>query len=165
MINRSRGRSLFEETLHMNFARRQKRLLPLLLLVATSTLGCGGADDGRIAVYPVRGKVMVNGAPAEGAKVVLYGATPELSGRGSVLPSGVTDANGEFRLRSYEPGDGTPAGEYQVSILWLEPIPEDADQEMYEPKDRLELKFADPAQSGLVAEVPEGGCELPIFNL
>ena len=134
--------------------------LSLLMLA-----GCASEDDGRMKVYPASGTVKVNGQPAEGAKVVLYGATPEMRGPGTIPPQGVTDANGVFRLTSYEPNDGSPAGKFNVTVRWPEPIPEGVDEEMYQPKDRLREKYADPETSGLTAEVPEGGGELPPFDL
>jgi hypothetical protein len=100
-----------------------------------------------------------------GAEVVLYGATPELIGPGTIPPEGVTDESGAFSLRSYEPDDGAPAGKFNVTIFWPEPIPEGADQEMFQPKDRLKEKYLDPETSGLTADVPVGGGELPTFAL
>jgi hypothetical protein len=127
--------------------------------------GCSETDDGRLQVYPVSGKVTVNGQPVEGAEVVFYGATPDLTGPGTPAPVGTTDANGEFRLRSYDPEDGAPAGKFNVTVIWREPIPPNADREMYQPKDRLQGRYSDPKKSGLTATVEEGGGELPPFEL
>ena len=126
--------------------------------------GCAEVDN-RVPVYPVSGKILVNGVGAEGAKVVFYGASKDLTGKGTVLPSAVTDSEGNFKLRSYDPEDGAPAGKYAVSIIWPEPIPEGADVEMFEPPDRLKLRYVDPKQSGLTAEVVEGGIDLAPFEL
>jgi hypothetical protein len=116
-------------------------------------------------VYPVTGKVTVGGQPAEGAEVVFYGATPDLQGPGTVAPAGTTDKDGVFQLRSYEPNDGAPAGKFNVTVFWPEPIPEGVDEEMYQPKDRLKQRYLNPEKSGLTAEVPVGGAELPPFEL
>jgi hypothetical protein len=142
------------------FARTAVASLALLMLS-----GCASEDDGRMQVYPVSGTVKVGGQPVEGAEVVFYGATPGLRGKGTIPPEGETDANGVFRLTSYEPNDGAPAGQFKVTVRWPEPIPADADQEMYQPKDRLKGKYSDPETSGLTVEVPEGGGELPPFEL
>jgi hypothetical protein len=127
--------------------------------------GCASKEDGRVKVYPVSGKVLVNGKPAEGAEVIFYGATPELRGPGTVSASGKTNENGEFRLGSYGPDDGAPAGKFNVVVIWREPIPEGADSERFQAKDRLNNRYATPESSGLTAEVPEGGIELPPFEL
>jgi hypothetical protein len=130
-----------------------------------SVAGCARSDDGRMQVYPVTGKVTVGGQPAEGAELVFYGATPDLKGPGTIPPVGTTDANGEFALTSYEPDDGAPAGKFQVTVFWPEPIPEGADEEMFQPKDRLKEKYLDPETSQLSAEIPVGGAELAPFEL
>lgn len=144
---------------------RLSRRSYILLALLFPTIGCGDTEDGRMTVYRVRGKVTVDGQPADGARVVLYGATPDLQGYGTVAPAGVTNENGEFQLRSYDPNDGAPAGKFNVTIHWPEPIPEGADEEMYEPKDRLAGRYLNPQQSGLSVEVPKGGGELPPFEL
>jgi hypothetical protein len=132
------------------------------LLIAT---GCSKVEDGRMEVFPVSGKVTVNGQPAAGAHVVFYGATPDLTGPGTPAPDGTTDENGEYRLRSYDPEDGAPAGEFKVTVEWPEPIPPNVDQEMYRPKDRLKGRYSNPDKSGLKRTVPEGGGELPPIEL
>jgi hypothetical protein len=136
-----------------------------MLVLAAAIAGCSDVEEGRMRVYPVSGRVTVKGSPAEGARVVFYGATPDLTGPGTPAPVGTTDANGEFRLRSYDPEDGAPAGKFNVTIIWPEPIPPNVDQEMYRPKDRLQGRYSDPQKSGLTATVEEGGGELPPFEL
>ena len=127
--------------------------------------GCSQTDSDRLEVYPVKGKVTVSGRPAAGAQVVFYGATPDLKGPGTVAPYGTTDENGEYHLRSYEQADGAPAGKFHVTIIWPELIPAGADEEMFEPKDRFKSRYAKPETSGLTAEVPEGGGDIPPFEL
>jgi hypothetical protein len=116
-------------------------------------------------VHPVHGKVLVNGQPAEGATVVLYGTTPELQGLGTVAPSGTTDADGEFDLRSYDPGDGAPAGEYNVTVVWPEKSFPGADEEFHKPGDQLGGKYADPKSTPLSVQIEEGTNELAPFEL
>jgi hypothetical protein len=129
--------------------------------------GCssGSNDDGRVKVYPVSGMVKVDGQPAAGARVVFYGATPELTGPGTVSPAAETDESGVFHLRSYEPEDGAPAGKFNVTVSWPEEVPEGVDPEVHRPKDRLKNRYLNPETSGLTADVPEGGIELPSFEL
>jgi hypothetical protein len=142
---------------------RHSHALPLLALAAVVS-GCSSSDDGRMKVYPVSGKVTVGGQPAAGAQVVFYGATPELTGPGTVAPAGTTDENGAFTLRSYEAGDGAPAGKFKVTVIWPEPTPEGAG-EMFQAKDRLNGQYDSPDKSNLTVDVPEGGGELPPIAL
>ena len=126
-------------------------------------LGCG-KDDGHVKLYPVSGKVTVNGQPAAGARVVLYPKAAEVEGKKMPTPAAVVDANGQFQMESYVPGDGAPEGEYKVSITWLAPPPPNA-QGIFDEKDRLSGRYSNPEKSGLTAHVESGGGELPPFEL
>lgn len=135
-----------------------------LFCMALAVSGCD-QGEGRLRVYPVSGKVLVGGQSAAGAKVVFYPESPDLTGPGTPVPAGTTNANGEFQLRSYDPDDGAPAGQFKVTVIWPEPIPPNVDQEMYQPKDRLKGKYGMPERTTLTATVEEGGGELPPFEL
>jgi hypothetical protein len=137
----------------------------LIVFLALAALGCSKTKDGRLKVYPTSGKVTANGQPVEGAKVVFYGTTPDLSPQGTAPPVGQTDSSGEFRLRTYDPEDGAPVGKFNVTVYWPEPLPPDADTEKYQRKDRFKGRYIDPQKSGLTAKVPEGGGELPPIEL
>jgi len=129
--------------------------------------GCG-KDDGRIEVYPVSGKVLIGAKPAEGAKVVFYPVAEELKQPGMPVPYAFTGADGGFRLRSYDPDDGAPAGEFKVSVLWPKASSEvenSGGEEIKEAKDRLRDRYLDPNKSGLNVTIEEGGAELPPFEL
>lgn len=56
--------------------------------------------------YPVHGKVVYRGQPAKGFRVTLYPLYEQ--GKLRFAPAAMTDAKGEFRVRSYHPDDGTP---------------------------------------------------------
>jgi hypothetical protein len=128
-------------------------------------VGCS-KDDGRIDVYPTSGKVLVNGQAAHGARVVYYPKVAEADGLRMPTPAATTDSAGVYHLESYDSQDGAPAGEYIVTVVWPEPPPPNAEAlGVYEQKDRLQERFADPAKSGLTATVPEGGGELPPLEL
>lgn len=127
--------------------------------------GCGSKDEGRVEVFPVTGKVLVNGQPAAGAEVIFLGATPDLQGPGTISASGIANEQGVFQLGSYAMDDGAPAGKFNVAVIWREPIPEGVDRERFEAKDRLSNRYATAEASGLSAEVPPGGVELPPFEL
>src|SRR5687767_9315615 len=117
-------------------------LAGLTLLV---TVGCD-SDEDRVKVFPVTGKILVRGQPAEGAEVAFYPTSPELQGPKMPGPVGTTDANGQFRLRSYAPDDGAPAGDYMVTVVWPAPPPPNATG-VFELKDRLAGRYANPQTS------------------
>ncbi len=137
----------------------------LLASLSTLVVGCGKTDDGRVPTYPTSGRVTVNGQPAVGAKITLFGASDELLGPKMPAPYAIVGDDGDFSLTSFKPNDGAPAGEFNVAIIWHEEIPEGVDSEMYEPKDRLNGQYSDPEKSGLSATVPAQVNELPPFEL
>jgi hypothetical protein len=142
---------------------RDTLCVSLIALLTCAALGCG-ADDDRVDVYPVSGKVLVEGQPAEGADVVFYPTIPTVDGMKLPGPAGTTDAGGVYRLRSYEPDDGAPAGEFKVTVVWPAAPPPNATG-VFQFKDRLGGRYANPDKSGLKITVPEGGGELAAIEL
>jgi hypothetical protein len=123
--------------------------------------GCG---DGKIARYPVQGKIAVDGKPAEGALVIFcpVEGPPELMRE---RPYGRTDAQGVYELRTLEPGDGAPAGNYNVMVRWIGGAESRSDDRNQSGGDRLNGRYTDPAKSGLSYTVVEGDNEVPQFDL
>jgi hypothetical protein len=133
-------------------------VLPLLAVGVTALLGAG-RDDDRVPAYPVQGRLLVGGKPAAGAQIAFH----PLSGRADTRrPVGVTGPDGEFRLTTYAPEDGAPAGEYIVTIFWRNdavPFDECACPD-FSIHDRLGGSCANPATSPLRATVRPGSNEI-----
>ncbi len=125
--------------------------------------GCSGGD-GRVTVYPAHGKVLVKGQAAEGATVTFYPAAAGEAAVAMPVPTATTDAIGEFQLRSFEGNDGAPVGEFNVTVVWPAPPPPNATG-IFDLKDRLGGRYANPQTSKLTAQVAEGGGEIPPFEL
>ncbi len=148
-------------------------------LVAMACLaGCGGAGGDRPETVPVTGTVTLDGTPVAGATVAF---SPSAGGGRSA--HGITDANGRFKLTTFEAGDGAMPGSYKVGVSktagpaqaapgTTEETPESIDAAYKaaaergalepgakppEPTDLLPSKYKDPAGSGLTAEVTKGG--------
>jgi hypothetical protein len=127
--------------------------------------GCG---DGKIARYPVKGSVKVDGQPAEGAIVIFcpVDAGPEWK---DLRPSGKTDAAGEFQLLTFESNDGAPAGQYKVIINWpAPPQPGAEDREGRGPRpgpDRLKGKYYNIDRSPFSVTVEKKTNSLEPFEL
>jgi hypothetical protein len=133
--------------------RRPQRVILLtgaaaLFLMLSS---CAG-KSGRKPVYPVRGQVFVGDKPAVQAFVVFHPADDE--GPQATRPYGHVGTDGSFFLTTYDPGDGAPAGEYLVTIVWAPVVGTE------EPHDRLKGRYRDPKTSELRATVQEGPNEL-----
>ncbi len=126
-----------------------------VLLVGLLVLaGCGG---GRPKLYPVSGSVTVKGKPADGAVVRLFPAAG-----GEHMPAGVVQPDGSFKLTTFEPGDGAPAGEYKLTVTWRP-----AKKTTMDPDgpDKLAGRYADAGSSRLTAKVDAGPTTLPAIAL
>jgi hypothetical protein len=78
----------------------------LLLLPLT---GCGKSDRPELAT--ASGRVTLDGNPIEGASVSFE---PVSGGRPC---SGMTDADGVYKITSYDPFDGAPVGDHYVAVI------------------------------------------------
>lgn len=125
----------------------------LLLFVLVALAGCGRPTAPAIVMYPVEGRLIVSGIPAVNAQVALHPIGEPTS---SYHPVGTTGADGRFRLTTHTTGDGAPAGEYVVTVIWTNhelfggDCPCGADPTQH---DRLCGAYADPATSRLRATV------------
>ena len=102
-------------------------------------------------LYTVSGTVTYNGQPVEGASVQFVKVGGSRSSRAT------TDAEGRYKLGTYEDGDGAPAGEYVVIVTKREKSTEteddiDDDQPGAEMSEEMERKQA---------EIPEPKSLLP----
>ena len=88
--------------------------LPLLLVIALCSFGCG--QSGTPIEY-VEGVVKLDGTPLEGATVFF---SPK--GASGVGAAGRTQSDGSFTLNAQgsKPGAGTTAGDYNVTISKVE---------------------------------------------
>src|SRR5687767_1253519 len=101
-------------------------ILPMRIFRLTAvvvTLACVSCSSGK-RFYPVRGKVLVNGKPAEGVTVVFH--PQDDNDPKPVQPSAITAADGSFSLRGFivqqrELKEGAPAGKYLVTCIWYPP--------------------------------------------
>jgi hypothetical protein len=139
----------------------QPRLRAGVLLVVAALIalfpGCGGGPR----LYPVRGVVLINGKPAKDVNVVFMPVAAPEDGATPLSPAAVTGEDGSFRLMSFIPGDGAPAGDYQVTIIY----PMNRFNKHLSGIDRLQGKFADPKKSGLTAKVEPKDNDLSPFDL
>lgn len=121
-------------------------------------VGCGGGPPpgpAQLATVPAAGTVTMQGKPIANASVSFQHSD------GTATANGTTDADGKFTLSTYGTNDGAPVGKYKVTVAVggaqeiepgvLAPEPEGGF------KSSIPEKYADPAQSGLEAEIPAGG--------
>jgi uncharacterized protein (TIGR03000 family) len=114
------------------------------------------AAAGKPKLYPVHGRVVVDGKPAGGAVVALAPTDAAMTDR----PAAVTKEDGSFALATFKDNDGAPAGEYVVTVVW----PTKADGAA-RPEDRLKNRYGDATKSSLRATVKPQDNELPPLEL
>jgi hypothetical protein len=137
--------------------------LSLMLTVVGLLAGCGGGSGGRI-----EGKVLYNGAPLSGAKVVFEPKDKNLQS-GYIA---TTNDKGEYVMVPV-PGAAIKPGKYGVAVTKYvdkkgkEPDAEDIDQLIARGDARsvLPRNYADPVTSDLYADVKEGTTIVPPFEL
>lgn len=140
---------------------RSANLFLITWLLAT---GCNKKATSELPKpFPVRGKVVYGGKPAQSFRVSFH-PLGDRSGP-AFAPSAVTDQGGEFRLQSYHPDDGARAGDYTVTFEWLQDpnTADPADGPRY--VDRLQGRFNNPATSRYKVTVHEDENELQQFDL
>jgi hypothetical protein len=142
-------------------------------VVPLAILGCWGDDSERpkVPVHPARGQVLYKGRPLADALVVLRPINPAGGSAEPPQPTGRTDAEGKFLLHTYAGDDGAPVGSYLVGVSSAPAYPENRSMMKKveaAPKSApvsIGTQYADPAKSGLKAEIKAGQNELPTLNL
>lgn len=143
MIQRNRRLVWVGATLGLSFA-----------LLGTMA-GCSKSGEARKPTFAVIGKVLDGTKPVANATVVFHPV-----GDAALKPRGKTDANGEFKLTTYDGDDGAPAGQYQVTVELWATVSADGG-----PVNKIPAKYARPDSSGFRAEVTAGPTHLEPFAL
>lgn len=125
------------------------RIFPLFILLC---LGCESEKprSNRLPTIPVSGSVSLNGKPLSGARIVLHPNEPR---EGIPRPTAITDSAGSFSIKTFEVGDGAPAGRYFATISCkgsYEGKEEDRDEVAPE---IMPYQYLQPHTSGLIVDV------------
>lgn len=79
----------------------------------------GASTAKRKPTHPVRGSAFFEGAPMVGAVITLTNEK-DLPPTKPTRAFGVVEADGSFKLSTYQAFDGAPVGEYLISLTWRE---------------------------------------------
>lgn len=153
------------EDMAMGLLRNSRRITPSLVtaLLIAALAGCSSGNS--VPLLPAEGKLTVAGQPAEGAMVTLV---PEGTPEPDVRPAGRVDAEGRFKILTYDPNtriakEGARPGVYVALVTWV-PDPSESNLEMGV-RDRLGNRYRSVDQSKFRFEVKEGAKELPPIDL
>ncbi len=127
------------------------------LATAAAVLSVASCGESGPALHPVRGTVLFQDQPADGATVVFQ---PAGGPADAPMPSGAVGPDGTFTLFTHPGGAGAPAGDYLVLVTWL---PANA-REQANPKNKLPPKYSG-LDSPLKATVKPGNNTLDPFKL
>jgi hypothetical protein len=105
-------------------------------------------------LYAVEGKVLVNGEPAENLSVAFH---PLDGDKNRFCPVGRTNSKGVFHLMTRSGADGAPAGEYSVTLVWLDGLFDECECPDPLIHDRLKGLYAKADQSKLQVKVGSSG--------
>lgn len=121
--------------------------------------GCQKVPE-KVPVHKVTGSVLTaDGKPAAGATVAFHPVGREPY---PFTPFGTVGRDGAFTPTSYETGDGVPAGDYAVTVVWRS---SDPDGEAMGPDKLKGRGYNDPAQTPFKATVTADGAALAPFRL
>jgi hypothetical protein len=135
-----------------------------MLAAAMASIGCQQSRALDLPpLHPVQGVVKYRGQPASGFRVTFH----PLSDIGALkfAPSAVTAADGSFKLRSYQPDDGAPAGEYAVTFEWPDHFIREDDPDPVPEVDQLRGAYSNPQASAHKVTVVEGSNQVPVIEL
>jgi hypothetical protein len=145
--------------------RRRKAVLfrlGLLVAAATVAVSLSSCGSGRVAVYPVHGRVLdADGKPATGAQILFHPTGTDADGRLKAVA--LVDDDGEFYLTTHSAGDGAAPGAYVITLQW--PTPRKQPFEKVGP-DRLNGRYSDANGSPLRFTVEaQDDNEVPVIQL
>jgi hypothetical protein len=79
-----------------------------IAVLVLAVAGCGGPK-----LYPVKGRITLEGKPMKGGGAITF---MPVSDQTAKLASGTIDENGNYELMTEKPGDGSMPGEFRVVI-------------------------------------------------
>jgi hypothetical protein len=132
---------------------------PVCLAISVSAVSCSKGPSLNL----VQGKVVHNGQPEGGAKVVFHPA----EGTAIDWPAAITEDDGTFVLKTGE-RMGAAAGSYKVAISRMEPStgkPDGMAIGAAEEVDQFKGAYSDPATSKFSIEIKPGTNQLEPFTL
>jgi len=125
-------------------------------------VSCSGEGGPRLAVVPVKGKVLYNGKPLAHAQIYMRRVaetTPLTEAEKKLHPRATTQSDGTFQVSSYALNDGAPPGRYVVGLT--KQVAERADDTV----NVIPGRYADPTRSGLTVIVKAPATELPVIEI
>ncbi|MDB5385416.1 MAG: hypothetical protein JWM11_1062 [Planctomycetaceae bacterium] len=125
--------------------------------------GCH-SEKPSVKVFPVYGKILIDGKPPVRAELRFKPKTPINDPvKRSIEPHAIVGPDGMFEVGTYLGDDGAPPGEYAITVVWPT-VTIEGGEETFGP-DRLKERFANPASPIARIEVKEDDNRIPVIEL
>jgi hypothetical protein len=118
--------------------------------------------QGKLPVFPVKGKLLVDGKPLANANLVFHPTTPFAKEASQFLPHARTKEEGAFSLSTYSDNDGAPAGKYRVTVSYRG---NHQNGRTNEEPDLMPSVYRNARATALKAEVKEEDNDLPALEI
>ena len=141
--------------------------LPILVLIACTSLLAGCEGDSSEPLVPASGVVTLDGQPIEGVAITLVPKEGTSMGR---ICYGTTDGEGRFELRGSPERAGAIVGEHWAQFVKMtqedgSPIPEGATPEEVIPFNQLPEAYAESSTTPISVVIPPDGTSDMQFEL
>ena len=135
------------------------RLMLICVVLLCGTISSCRKTESRLPIYPVEGKVLVQGKAVANVMVVLH-PLGGLDLQGAPKPNAKTGTDGTFYLSTYDGHDGAPAGKYAVLLYSFR---NEADDDGF--VDRFRGSFSNPAKPVVIIDIVAGDNHLKTIDL
>jgi hypothetical protein len=125
-------------------------VVPILVTFALLLTSCAASGP---ACHPVQGVVRFEQQPCAEAIVVFHSKSNQAAG--SPRPIATTNELGQFKLTTFQTGDGAPAGEYAITVELRQPR-QVGEEIVRDGPNVLPVRFSKPETSGLSYTVIAG---------
>lgn len=138
-----------------------------LLTVAFSS-GCGKSRPeikGKLPLFPVKGKVIMDGQPLAGATILFYPTKQFPAGAAPQRPRATVEDDGRFQVSTYGNKDGAPAGAYKVTISWKGNVEGATSEEQFDLPEKAPESVLEAGRSKLRVNIKEEENSLETWDL
>jgi hypothetical protein len=139
------------------------------VLAVTLSAGCSKGPPPikgtKLSLYPVTGKLLMDGQPMTRATIIFHPIKEWPKGTATSRPRAVVDKDGTFKVSTYANADGAPAGDYKVTISWKGEGKGLSGEQLDDEPEKAPEIFQEPKRSKIRVKIKEGDNTLPTWDL
>jgi hypothetical protein len=138
------------------------------LLTVTLSVGCGKGPPkikGKLPVFPVAGKLLMDGKPMVNATIILNPVRKWPDGTAPQRPRAFAGDDGSFKVSTYSNDDGAPAGDYKVTISWKGDVTDVTSEQQASLPEKVPEAYQSARNSRIRIKVKEEDNTLPTWDI